>query len=92
MTEMVIMFAPMENPIVKILNLWPDRQSVYADAVAADPDLNMVAVHRWFQRGSVPAKYWSALISGAQRREINLTADDVVLAHSVYHDTDRGAA
>jgi hypothetical protein len=93
MTISVIMLIVMENPVTKLLNLWPDRQSVYADAVDADPSLNMVAVHRWFQRGSVPAKYWSALISGAQRREINLTADDVVLAHSMQRDNaERGAA
>lgn len=84
------MLPPMENPVVKILSMWPDRQAVYADAVAADPALNMVAVHRWFQRGSVPAKYWSALIAGAKRREIDLSAEDVVLAHS--SQTERGAA
>lgn len=84
------MLPLMENPVVKILSMWPDRQAVYADAVAADPSLNMVAVHRWFQRGSVPAKYWSALIAGAKRREIDLSADDVVLAHS--SQTERGAA
>ena len=86
------MLPPMENPVVKILSMWPDRQAVYADAVAADPSLNMVAVHRWFQRGSVPAKYWSALIAGARRRSIELTADDVVTAHSSQSDGDRGAA
>lgn len=84
------MLPSMENPVVKILSMWPDRQAVYTDAVAADPSLNMVAVHRWFQRASVPPKYWSALIAGARRRNIDLTADDVVLAHS--SKTERGAA
>ena len=92
MTKSVIIVPIMENPVVRILGMWPDRQAVYADAVAADPGLNMVAVHRWFQRGSVPAKYWSALIAGAKRRNISLTAEDVVLAHSAGPSEDRGAA
>lgn len=93
MTKSVIMFGAMKNPVVNILAKWPDRQALYADALAADPDLNMVAVHRWFQRGSVPAKYWAALITGAKMRQIELTAEDVVAAHAAAADQDkRGAA
>lgn len=65
-----------------ILALWPDRRSIWDDARAANPKLEFVAVHRWFQRGRIPADYWSALLTGARKREIILTADELANAHA----------
>ncbi|WP_406736334.1 hypothetical protein [Thioclava sp. GXIMD4215] len=42
----------------------------------------MVAIHRWFQRGVVPGAYDIALLSGAAKRGIALTADDLLRARS----------
>jgi hypothetical protein len=83
MTKPVITKGAMtENTVTSILSEWPDRAAVHADARAADADLDLVAVHRWFQRGVVPVKYWSALIEGARRRGIGLDADRLLAAHS----------
>jgi len=56
--------------------------TVYEDALAANPDLKRIAVHRWFKRGSVPSRYWQALLAGAARRNINVTAGDFIAAHA----------
>lgn len=83
MTDLVITDRAMKKSVVEILCKWPDRQAVHEDASRADTSLNMVAVHRWFQRGNVPAKYWSALMDGAKRRGIAVTAEDIVSASAV---------
>jgi hypothetical protein len=83
MTELVIIDGCMKKTVVEILCKWPDRQAVHEDASCADTSLSMVAIHRWFQRGNVPAKYWSALIDGAKRRGIAVTAEDIVSASAV---------
>jgi hypothetical protein len=72
-----------KSRVIGILRLWPDRASVWEDARVADETLSIVAVHRWFQRGSVPARYWKALLAGAKRRGLAVTADDLVAAHAV---------
>lgn len=76
-----------ENPVTKLLGHWPSRRDVFDDARAVYPDLDMVAVHRWFQRGRIDARYWQALIDGAAKRGKTVTAADFVAAHGM-----RGAA
>jgi hypothetical protein len=70
-----------ENPVTQILSRWPSRQAVLDDARDAAADLDMFAVHRWFQRGAVPSRYWGALIDGARRRGISVTLCDLGGAH-----------
>lgn len=70
----------------KILDRWPTRRAVYEDALKADPDLQMVAVHRWFSRGSIPGKYDAALLEGAARRGIGLHPKELISARSVHTD------
>lgn len=95
----ITMFAPLQNdrfghygvmtanhPITEILSRWPSRRDVYEDAKAANPDLDMVAVHRWFKRGSLPSKYDAALIQGADRRGFGLHAMELVRARSGVSD------
>ena len=65
----------------QMLSLWPDRRAVLDDARKLDPDLDLVAVHRWFQRGSVPGRFWAALLEGALHRGVQITAEDFVRAH-----------
>jgi hypothetical protein len=89
MTKSVITKSVMtKNTVTSILSEWPDRAAVHVDACAADAELDLVAVHRWFQRGSVPVRYWPALIDGARRRGIDLDADRLLAAHS---DSQRAA-
>ena len=83
MTEMVIKVSVMsDRDVISLLELWPDRQAVLADARAANPSLGLVAIHRWFQRRSVPSAYWSVLIAGSGNRGLGVTADDLANAHA----------
>lgn len=83
--------AAMEPRTVKdLFQRWPNRSAVLEDVVVSSPDLELVAVHRWAQRNAIPPKYWAAIIAGARRRGIALTADQLVKIHAAR--TDRGAA
>jgi hypothetical protein len=66
-----------------LLNIWPSRRDVFDDARAVYPDLDMVAVHRWFQRGRIDARYWQALIDGAAKRGVKVSAADFAAAHAI---------
>jgi len=74
------------HTIVDILSRWPSRRAVYEDALVADPELDMIAVHRWFQRGSLPPKYDHALLDGADRRGIGLHPLEIARARSAHTD------
>jgi len=56
-----------QHPITNILARWPSRQ-----ALADDTGVALMAVHRWHQRQSIPAKYDAALLDAASRRNIPL--------------------
>lgn len=70
------------HPVVEVLGRWEDRRAILADARAEDPSLDLIAVHRWVQRRSVPPRYWQALIAGASRRGLGVTAEDLARAHA----------
>jgi hypothetical protein len=82
MTKSVIMMADMSKPVTAILEKWPSRRAVLEDARAADPNLDIVAVHRWFQRGSVPPRHWVALMAGAAARGLPVSVHDMASAHA----------
>lgn len=75
-----------QNDVVSLLKRWPNRKSVFDDVRKANPDLQMIAVHRWFSRASVPSGYWMALIEGAKRRNIYLTTDELAQAHALHNE------
>lgn len=88
MTNSVIIMRCMDtHPVITLLSRWPDRRSVHTDAATYNPELDIVAVHRWFARQSVPSQYWLGLIEGAKRRGIPASADDFAIAHSPYQET-----
>lgn len=70
--------------IRNILLRWPSRQ-----ALADDAGVDLFAVHRWFQRGSVNARHDAALMRGAKRRKIKVSLEDLSKARSV-HSEQRG--
>ena len=74
----------MQNKITisDILNRWPSRRAVHEDALSADPSLEMIAVHRWFQRGSLPPRFDAALLEGAGRRGIGLHPQEFAKARA----------
>ena len=74
------------HQIISILSRWPSRRAVHEDALLANPELDPVAVHRWFQRGSLPPKYDVALLQGADRRGIGLHPMEIATARSGHTD------
>lgn len=82
MTSTVINVTSMDMQVKTTLEKWAARKDVLSDAQAIDPELEMVAVHRWFQRNSVPGKYWAALAKGAKKRGLKVTVADIANAHS----------
>ena len=74
--------------VSKLLQRWPDRKAVWEDARAANPNLQLIGVHRWFPRESVPPGYWMALIAGAKRRNIYLTLEELAQAHAHINEQD----
>jgi hypothetical protein len=86
MTELVITVLVMQandtHPVRSIISLWPSRSAVLHDAQKVAPDLDLVAVHRWWQRGVIPSRYWQALLIGASARGIAIDAAAFTDAHA----------
>lgn len=80
MTKMVVAKAMTHASFSEILARWPDRQAVYEDASAADPNLKPIAVYRWERRGMIPPRHWSALVDGAGKRQIPLKLEELANA------------
>ncbi|MER5173366.1 hypothetical protein [Thioclava kandeliae] len=70
--------------IIEILERWPSRRALLEDARVLRPDIELVAVHRWFQRGVIPGAYDIALLHGAGRRGIELTPQELLSARRAY--------
>lgn len=65
------------HAITDILSRWPSRQ-----ALADDLGLGVIVVHRWHQRQRIPAKYDSALLDCASKRNIPLNWRELMDARS----------
>jgi hypothetical protein len=74
------------NSVTEILLKWPDRRAILEDAQVSTPTLDMVAVHRWFKRESIPIAHWDALTEGAAKRGFTINTGDFMVAHG-YRDT-----
>ena len=57
----------------QIIELWPSRQDL-----ASDIDEKVETVRKWWQRDSIPAPSWDALIRAAKLRKYPVTAQDLV--------------
>ena len=68
---------------LEILERWPSRA-----ALAADVGRDLFAVHRWFQRKRIPAKYDAGLLDAASARNIPLNWRELMDARAA----DTGAA
>ncbi|MBD9529002.1 hypothetical protein [Paracoccus sp. PAR01] len=82
--KMSVMTQP--PTIIEILRRWPSRRAVHEDAKVIDPALELIAVHRWFQRESVPPRFDAALLQGADRRGFGLHPMELVNARSTHID------
>lgn len=68
--------------VAEIISRWPTRRDLHADCKAVKPDVDLYAIHRWYQRGSINAHFWRAMLDGAKARGISLTADELIDAHA----------
>lgn len=82
MTVLVIVECMTQHSVEAILSKWPSRQAVLEDARVGAPDLDLMAVHRMFQRKSIAPRHWAALAAGAARRGVPLSVEEIAAAHA----------
>lgn len=58
------------NSFRSIIELWPTREEMAVD-IGAKPS----AVSKWWQRDSIPAEWWSAVLASPLSGEAGLTAE-----------------
>lgn len=77
----------MENlsSIRELVNLWPKRADLVADMQAAMPELHVTVhqVHKWAEKGSIPAKFHYAILLAARARNLPVTAEIIAELHVV---------
>lgn len=71
-----------QHPVSDILSRWPSRQAVLEDARQGAPDLDIMAVHRMFQRNSIAPRHWASLVAGARKRGIAVSLEEIGTAHT----------
>lgn len=75
----------MEDPTVpKILDLWPSLADFARDVL-----IGYEAAKQMRRRGSIPVKYWPAMIAAADRRGKKLTEKALVEAHCAQPAADQ---
>ncbi|WP_283638082.1 hypothetical protein [Marinovum algicola] len=76
-------------PTIKALvNLWPTRAALAADLNASSPRLSVTVhqVHKWAEKGCIPAKYHHPLLLAARAREFPVSAELLVELHAPSED------
>lgn len=53
-----------------VIALWPSKE-----AMATEIDVRAPAVSKWWQRDSIPAERWSAILSTRVARDAGITSD-----------------
>ncbi|MCB1401266.1 MAG: hypothetical protein KDJ82_16230 [Rhodobacteraceae bacterium] len=76
------------HSIRDLVNLWPTRAALAADINAAAPSLNVstAQVHKWAEKGSIPARYQYPILQSAARRGFDVSADLLVRLQSPAED------
>ncbi len=64
-----------------IIDMWPSRAALAEDVGTPDDPVTLATVHKWAQRNSIPSQYHAPLLRAAGRREIALSANQLVAAH-----------
>lgn len=71
-----------EHPTIKsIVALWPSRAELAADIDSVDDPVSVDRVDKWCQRASIPSKYHGRIIRAAEKRGLELRAEDIIRAH-----------
>ncbi|MDC0657072.1 hypothetical protein N6L27_03585 [Leisingera sp. SS27] len=72
-----------------IIDKWPNRKALLDDvneSLSPSDQIEIVAIHRWHQRGSIDGKYDLAILAGASKRNIPLSWHDLMAARSIHDD------
>ena len=78
-----------------LIDLWPTRAVLADDIMRQMHWMKVTAaqVHKWAQAQSIPARYHQAILLSAVERDLPVTAESIVRAHSLQREqTERGAA
>jgi hypothetical protein len=54
-----------------VIDLWPSREAMAADLAVGSSSV----VSKWWQRDSIPAEWWAAVLATEKARESGLTAE-----------------
>lgn len=73
----------MTRSVQSIIDLWPSLADF-----AADAGVTYGAAKQMRRRGSIPLKYWAALLKGAEPRAFNLDQTELMAAHSADCSSD----
>lgn len=75
------------STIRDLVNLWPRRADLARDLSDLLPDaqdsVSVAQVHKWAQHGAIPARYHHAILQAARKREIALSAEQLVQMHAL---------
>lgn len=73
-------FASFRN----VIDLWPSREVMAADVAAGSSSV----VSKWWQRDSIPAEWWAAILDTAKANENGLTAN-ILIALAAHEPLDQ---
>lgn len=71
------------SSIRELVNLWPTRATLAGDLKKAYPGLKVSAaqVHKWAEKGSIPARYHFPVMVAGRLRKFPITADLIAQLH-----------
>lgn len=78
-----------KHPAQLIIERWPNRRTLCDDINQRVPEsrkIELVAVHRWHQRKSIPGEYDAVILDAASDRNIPLNWRELIDARSVLSD------
>lgn len=64
-----------------IIDLWPSRAALADDISVPGDRVSAAQVHKWAERGTIPAPFHARLLRAAHHRGFVLTAELIVAAH-----------
>lgn len=76
------------SSVRELINLWPTRSALVDDVRVVAPLVAVTTsqVHKWAEKGGIPAKYHHPVLLAAKLRGFKITADLIVRLHAVGRD------
>ena len=81
-----------KKTVYEIIGSWP-RRSDLADDLSSitEQPVDVSMIHKWAKNGVIPAWWQDGVLESARMRQINLSADELVRAHSI-QETKKGVS